>query len=60
MLLGLWAFLELPFWKGIAAFFLISISGHALGVFLFKRYATQDDLRKDLEARNKAEWNMDH
>jgi len=58
ILLGIWAFMELPLWIGIAAFFLISIAGHGLAVLFFKHYATPEQIKEDLQALNNSEWDI--
>ncbi|MEM7070072.1 MAG: hypothetical protein AAF478_14435 [Pseudomonadota bacterium] len=60
ILSGLWAFLMLSFWKGIAAFLLIAMCGHWLSVLIFKRYASQDEVKTDLQARVESDWDMNH
>lgn len=58
LLLGIWAFMKLSFWTGIAAFLFISIAGHGLAVLIFKRFATKEQLSEDLRNRVDNEWDM--
>ncbi|MEM9332319.1 MAG: hypothetical protein AAGA53_13405 [Pseudomonadota bacterium] len=58
MVLGVWAFLVLPFWFGTVAFLLIAVIGHAIATRLFKQFATQDEIEEDLKARNQSHWDM--
>lgn len=48
---GIWAFLVLPFWWGILAFVLLVLLGSLLGAIVFKRFATPQQVKDDLEAR---------
>ncbi|HMB77593.1 MAG TPA: hypothetical protein VKN76_14430 [Kiloniellaceae bacterium] len=49
--LGLWAFLRFPFWPGLLAFVALCLIGALLASWLFKRFATADQIKADLEAR---------
>ena len=48
---GLWAFVVWPLWLGLIVFVAVFFIGSCLGTYLFKRYATPDQVREDLEAR---------
>ena len=50
-LLGLWAFMAWPLWHGVIGFFAISCFGSWLASRVFKRYATLDQVKEDLQAR---------
>lgn len=50
-LLGLWAFMAWPLWPGVIGFFAIGCFGSWLASRVFKRCATLDELKEDLEAR---------
>ena len=50
-LLGLWAFVALPLWQGVIGFFVIGCFGSWLASRVFKRYATLDEIKEDLQAR---------
>ena len=49
--LGLWAFVAWPLWAGVPAFVGLFVLGSILGSILFKRLATDKQIRDDLEAR---------
>jgi hypothetical protein len=50
-LLGLWAFIVWPLWQGVIGFFAIGCFGSWLASRVFKRYATLDEIKEDLQAR---------
>ncbi len=50
-LIGLWAFVVWPFWLGLAVFVAVFVFGACLGTYLFKRYATHEQIKDDLKAR---------
>ncbi|WP_108882447.1 hypothetical protein [Anderseniella sp. Alg231-50] len=50
-LLGVWAFVALPLWQGVISFFVIGCFGSWLASRVFKRYATLDEIKEDLQAR---------
>ncbi|NNJ75340.1 MAG: hypothetical protein HKP56_09290 [Anderseniella sp.] len=50
-LLGLWAFVALPLWQGVIGFIVIVCFGSWLASRAFKRYATPDEIKEDLQAR---------
>jgi len=49
--LGLWALFAWWFWPGLIAFIAIFVIGSCCGSYLFKRYATPDQIKDDLLAR---------
>jgi hypothetical protein len=50
-LLGLWAFMAWPLWQGVIGFFALGCFGSWLAGRVFKRYATLQERKEDLEAR---------
>ena len=48
---GLWAFVALPLVPGILAFAGLFFLGSLLGIYVFKRTATAEQIKQDLEAR---------
>ncbi len=49
--IGLWCFVLWPGWLGFGAFAGLFIVGSALSSALFKRHATKEQIKEDLEAR---------
>ena len=49
--LGLWIFMTWPGTIGFIAFIGLFVLGSCLGAYLFKRYATLDQIKADLEDR---------
>jgi hypothetical protein len=50
-LAGLALFVMLPLWPGLIGFIGMFFLGSIIGTVLFMRYATPQQIRKDLEAR---------
>lgn len=50
-LLGLYAFVTLPVWQGALAFFGFAVFGSLAAQLVFKRTASSEEIREDLEAR---------
>ena len=48
---GLWLFLSQPLWLGVMAFLAMFLLGSVIGTALFKRYATEQQIKEDLRSR---------
>lgn len=49
--LGLWALMVLPGWWGVASFIAVFFTGGTVAHIVFKRMATTEQIREDLQAR---------
>lgn len=50
-IIGLWAFITWPFLPGLAIFLAMFLLGSIVGMRLFKRYATDQQIKDDLRSR---------